>query len=127
MKEQERIYAQHSENVEWSNKLKFYKDEIEVLRTRLGEIASKNNNQEVLKQVEHFQNQFIIQRDNIDKISHEVKMNEEQLIKEIKTNPVAVDRRKVEYHNTEKNLVEGFEKNMNAIRDEFKRFASQWM
>jgi len=127
MKEQERIYTQHSENMEWNNTLKFYKEELDVLKTRLSEIASKNNNQEVLKEVEHFQNQFIIQRNNIDRISHEVKMNEEKLITEIKNNPTAVDHRKVEYHAKEKDLVSGFEKNMNEIRNDFKRFASKWM
>lgn len=127
MKEQEKIYTQHGENMEWSNKLKFYKDELEVLKSRLSELASKNNHQDVLKQVEHFQNQFIIQRTNIDKISHEVKMNEEKLMSEIKNNPTAADHRKVEYHSKEKDLVNSFEKNMNEIRDEFKRFASKWM
>jgi len=127
MKEQERIYTQHSENMEWSNTLKFYKDELDVLKSRLAELASKNNNKDMLKEVEHFQNQFIIQRTNIDNISHEVKMNEEKLMAEIKNNPVAVDHRKVEYHNKEKDLVSSFEKNMNEIRSEFKRFAAKWM
>jgi CBS-domain-containing membrane protein len=127
MKEQEKIYTQHSENMEWANKLKFYKEELEVLKTRLAEITSKNNNQEVLKEVEHFQNQFIIQRNNIDTIAHEVKMNEEKLMAEIKSNPVAADHRKVEYHTKEKDMVNSFEKNMNEIRSEFNRFASKWM
>ena len=127
MKEQEKIYTQHNENMEWNSALKFYKEELDLLKARLAEIASKNNNQEVMKEVEHFQNQFIIQRDNIDRISHEVKMNEEKLIADIKNNPTAVDHRKVDYHNKEKDLVTGFEKNMNEIRSEFKRFASKWM
>ncbi len=127
MKEQEKIYTQHSENTEWTNKLKFYKDELQVLKTRLEEIASKNNHEEVLKSVEHFQNQFIIQANNIDNISHEVKMNEEALMAEIKNNPVASDHRKVKYHSKQKDLVMSFEKNMNEIRGEFKDFAAKWM
>ncbi len=127
MKEQEKIYAQHSENMEWSNTLKFYKEELDVLKARLAEIASKNNHQEVMKEVEHFQNQFIIQKDNIDRISHEVKMHEQKLLNDIKANPTAADHRKVEYHSKEKELVSGFEKNMNEIRNEFKRFAAKWM
>ena len=110
MKEQEKIYTQHSENVEWTNKLKFYKDELEVLNKRLDEIVSKNNNQDVLKEVEHFQNQFIIQKNNIDNISHDVKMNEEKLFNEIKNNPTAVDHRQVEYHNKEKDMVNSLKK-----------------
>lgn len=127
MKEQEKIYDLHSELIEWSNKLKFYKDEIGIMKGRLEEVASKNTDKELLKQVEHFQNQFIVQRNNVDEISHEVKMNEEKLIGEIKSNPVAVDRRKLADHSKERDLVNGFEKNFNAIRTEFKEFAAKWM
>lgn len=127
MKEQEKIYTLHAENTEWTNKLKFYKDEIELLKGRLAEIASKNNHSDVLKSVEHFQNQFIIQKNNIDEISHAVKMGEEKLISEIQKNPVAVDHKKMPDHSKERDLVEGFEKNFNAIRSEFKTFAAKWM
>jgi hypothetical protein len=127
MKSEESIYKQHSENNEWASKLNFYKDEINILKDRLAEIASKNSSKEVLAEVEHFQNQFIIQRNNIDEISHTIKMNEESLQKEIKSNPVAVDHRKVEYHINEKNAVEAFEKNFNELRTEFKAFLSKHM
>jgi hypothetical protein len=54
-------------------------------------------------------------------------MNEEALIAEIKTNPIAVDHRKVENHNKEKDLVDSFEKNINNLRDDFNRFSAKWM
>ena len=127
MKEQEKIYTLHAENSEWTGKLKFYKDEIEILNGRLAEIASKNNHNDVLKSVEHFQNQFIIQKNNIDEISHTVKMDEEKLIGEIQKNPVAVDHKKMPDHTRERELVESFEKNFNEIRSEFKLFAAKWM
>lgn len=125
MKSQESIYKQHSENNEWTEKLNFYKDEVNILKNRLAEIASKNTNKEVLAEVEHFQNQFIIQRNNIDEIAHLVKINEENLQKEIKNNPVAVDHRKTEYHQNEKNQVESFESNFNDLRSKFKVFTAK--
>jgi hypothetical protein len=125
MKSQESIYKQHSENNEWTEKLNFYKDELNILKNRLAEIASKNTNKEVLAEVEHFQNQFIIQRNNIDEIAHLVKINEENLQKEIKSNPVAVDHRKTEYHQNEKNQVESFETNFNDLRSKFKVFTTK--
>ncbi len=127
MNTKESIYAQHEENTNWMKKLDFYKDEINILRNRLEEIAAKNNSAEVLSKVEHFQNQFIIQRDNIDNIAHAVKMNEEELLNGINRNPVAVDRRKMAYHEKEQDLVETFEKNFNEIRRDFNRFTSKWM
>lgn len=127
MKAQDKIYDQHNENIEWVNKLKFYKEEIEILKKRLAEIAAKNNQQDVLKDVERFQNQFIIQRNNIDEIAHTVNLNETQLMEEVKKNPVAVDRRKVDDHADERELVNGFEKNLNELRTEFNRFAAKWL
>jgi hypothetical protein len=127
MSTNESIYKQHEENTEWINKLNFYKDEIKIMTGRLEEVASKNSGDDALAEVERFQNQLIIQRNNIDNISHEVKMNEEALIAEIKENPVAVDHRKVEYHAKEQDLVDSFEKNFNDLRDDFNRFSAKWM
>ena len=127
MKTQEKIYTQHEENSEWISKLKFYTDEISIIKNRLEDLVAKNNKSEVLAQVERFQNQMIIQKNNIDEITHVVKLNEEALQTEIKNNPIAVDHRKAEYHNKEKEAVESFEKNFNEIRGEFKTFAAKWM
>jgi hypothetical protein len=127
MEAQGTIYTQHEENKEWTSKLSFYKDEIKILTGRIEELASKNKFNEVLVGVEHFQNQLIIQRNNIDEILHFVKLNEKVLIAEIIANPVAVDHRKLEYHLKEKDMVESFEKNFNELRAEFKEFASKWM
>ncbi len=127
MKSEEKIYLQHAEHVEWMSKLSFYADEILVLKSRLSEIAGKNNDQEVLAQVEHFQNQFIIQKNNIDEIKHAITIDEDHLIQEINKNPVAVDHRKMPYHAEEKDAVESFEKNFNELREEFKHFAAKWM
>jgi predicted nuclease with TOPRIM domain len=123
----ESIYKQHEENTEWLKKLDFYKDEITILKNRLEELADKNNAKDVLAEVEHFQNQFIIQRNNIDEIAHKVRENEQALQDEIKSNPVAVDHRKMEYHATEKDLVNSFEKVFNEIREDFNKFSAKWM
>ncbi len=79
MSTQESIYKQHEENTEWTNKLNFYGEEISILSGRLAEITTKNSNKEMLSEVEHFQNQFIIQQNNIDEIKHGIKMNEESI------------------------------------------------
>lgn len=121
------IYSQHSENTEWTSKLNFYKDEIKIMTSRLEEVATKNSSMEVLAEVERFQNQLIIQRNNIDEALHAVKINEESLQAEIKSNPVAVDHRSMEYHAREKELVDAFEKNFNDLRSEFNEFIGKWL
>ena len=121
------IYQQHEENREFTSKLDFYKDEIKILEGRLGELASKNSKNDILGELEKYQNQLIIQRNNIDEIAHKVKINEDALEREIEKNPVAVDHRHVPYHAAEKELVSGFEKNFNSLRADLNGFISKWM
>jgi hypothetical protein len=127
MKSGEKLYTQHADHTEWLNKLAFYTDEISIMKGRLEEIASKNSHDEVLKLVEHFQNQFIIQKNNLDEISHIIKVDENDLEKEVNKNPVAVDHRDMPSHSDEKESIDSFEKNFNELRAEFKTFAAKWM
>jgi hypothetical protein len=127
MKEKTYIFNQHEENTDWLKRIDFYRDELAIMKGRLEEIASKNSRNEVLVQIEHFQNQLLIQRDNMDLIEQAIHMNEKELLDEINLNPTAVDHRKVEYHEREEDLVLTFEKHFQELRGEFNRFLSKWM
>ena len=127
MNTKENIFNQHEENTDWMNRLDFYKAEIDILKNLLGEVAEKNTAEDVQKQVEHYQNQFIVQRDNLDQLAHNIRLNEQKLQKEVTDNPVAVDHRKMEYHQTEKEFIDFFETNFNEVRHDFKVFAAKWM
>lgn len=72
--ETKKVYDLHEENKEWLNKLAFYKDELKVMQNRVSEIAAKNTAKDVLASVEHFQNQLIIQRNNIDELAHSLSL-----------------------------------------------------
>jgi hypothetical protein len=127
MATKEKIYTQHHENEDWINKLDFYKEELNILKGRLEELALKNTSKKVTLEIEHFQNQFIIQNNNIDNIAHAVKINESELIASIESNPVAAAHRKIEYHEREHDLVTTFEKNFKQLRKDFNNFSSKWM
>ncbi len=116
------IYSQHEEHTSWLNKLSFYNDEIVVMQKRLEEVNSKNTGMEVRKSVDHFQNQFIIQKNAAEDIRRHIKGEEKALQHEIKSNPVAVDHRKTDDHVDERSMVEHFETNFNALRKEFNAF-----
>lgn len=123
----EKIYTQHADHTEWLSKLKFYTDEISIIKGRLEEIATKNSHQDVLAQIEHFQNQLIVQKNNIDELAHTIKVDENSLEKEVNKNLVAVDHREMPSHSGEKDAIDAFEKNFNELRAEFKTFAAKWM
>lgn len=122
-----KIYTQHEENVDFLKRLAFYKEEIQILTGRLEEVANKNTAPDCLMLVERFQNQLIIQKNNIDEIRHAVKQDENRLEAEILENETAVDRRSVEYHEKERELVDGFENNFNQLRQEMNGFFTKWM
>ena len=121
------IIDQHLENQDWLKRLDFFKEEINILKERLEEVTRKNNAPEFLKDVEHYQNQFIVQRNNIDELAHSIKVNESGLVKEVNSNPVAVDHRKVESHAAESDFIAYFEKNFAGLRADYNKFLSKWM
>ena len=121
------IYDQHQIHQDWLSRLQFYKEEIYIFKERLQEITSKNSSKEALAKAEHYQNQFIVQRNNIDELVHSIKVHEDTIVQEIKKNPIAVDHRKVDNHLVEEDFMSYFEKNFSELRADYNRFSAEWM
>lgn len=127
MKTKDIIYTQHDEHRDWMSKLKFYEDEILILKNRLSEIVTKNTQKDILAQAEHFQNQLIVQKENIDEISHSITVDEDLIQKAVDKKPKFVDQLNTEPHAKEKLAMESFDKNFTELRAEFNKFASKIM
>ncbi|MEI6508929.1 MAG: hypothetical protein WCO54_10615 [Bacteroidota bacterium] len=125
MEAKKHISELHSEHFEWLDKLSFNKDEIQVFNKRLGEILKANNVREVAAQVEHFQNQFIRQREVIDELRHEIKQYENNLTKQVEANPVASDHRFTVDHPVLRDQMETYEKIYSDLKTEFNHFLSK--
>ncbi|MDP1803311.1 MAG: hypothetical protein Q8L81_18255 [Bacteroidota bacterium] len=123
----EKIYTQHEENKEWLSNLLFYKDEIKVFGNRLSEIASKNTSKEILAQVEHFQNQLIIQKDHIDRINHEINLSNDAINAEINKNGTATDHRSIKDHDVVRDSMKSFESIFVSLKIDLNIFLSKWM
>ncbi len=111
----------------WLNEFKFYKDEIAIFNHRLEDIVSRNTAMEVMREVEHFQNQYIRQIEVVDELRHEVKQHENALEKEAKDNPVAIDHVLFEDHTELRDQVDQFKKIYGDLKTEFMSFLSKWM
>jgi len=127
METKKKIYPLHEEHNIWLNKLAFYTDELSVMRNRIAEIAKKNTSKEVLASVEHFQNQLIIQKEQIDVLKHDIKKHEAVLEGAATDNPMNVDHEKFSDHSVKRDAVENFEKIFNDLRKELIHFLSKWM
>ncbi len=119
------IYDQHTEHTEWLKKLSFYVDEIAIMQKRLEEISAKNSGHEVRTEIEHFQNQLIIQSKTADDLKRSIKLDEKVIMANINQNPVASDHRKAEDHTEEREQITRFETIFTEIRKEFNAFLSK--
>ena len=107
--------------------LDFYKQEITILKKRLEEIAADNTGQEAAERVEYFQNQFLIQNNNIDELKHGIHENIQNVEDQIRQSGAYV---KVNTAGENLELYDqyiGLEKVINEVRHEFNRFVSKWM
>ena len=127
MSTQTSITTMHAEHTEWLNKLLFYKDDLKIMQHRLEEVAAKNNSKECLIQVEHFENQFKIQNQQIDILKHEIKQDESLIEKSINDNPFASDHRKLQDNGSLRDGMQRFEELFAAMRKELMTFLSKWM
>ena len=107
--------------------LDFYEQELNILQERLEEIAGKNSAHEVLAEVEHFQNQFIIHRNEFISLRHALRQNQKKIGTEVLHLAGFADTCDIENNESlyEQYLEE--EKLFGEMRHEFNRFAAKWM
>lgn len=72
----------HVQLLEWLKALDFYKNELRFWRKHLAHVVISNTNKDILREAEQFQNQVIIQEDQIDILHHDVKQLENRMDEE---------------------------------------------
>ena len=107
--------------------LDFYKQGIGILKKRLEEIASDNTGKEVAENIEHFQNQFFIQINNMDDLKHRINENINAIENQVKNSAGFVDQNSADENTRLYDQYLSEEKIINDIRQDFNRFASKWM
>jgi NAD-dependent SIR2 family protein deacetylase len=116
-----------NDHAEWLNSIDFYDEEFEIIEERLLEIATKYTGHEVMAQVEHFQNQFVVQHNNIDELKHRIHSHNQKVAEDAKLHRGKMETVYVDDHNRLKDQLVSFEKNANELRHEFNLFLSKWM
>jgi hypothetical protein len=119
-----RVNAEHQD---WLKGLDFYKDDIHILENRLTEIASKNTAFEARQGIEHFQNQFLVQRNNIDELRHNIKEHISTYGKKTELAAEVVENEKLAEHENLKDAYLSFEKVIKDLRQEFNIYLARWM
>jgi hypothetical protein len=115
----------HLDHEIWLNALSFYRDELKILDKYLLEIVKQNTGQEVMKEVEHFQNQFIRQKEVLDELTHDIREHERLVISQVKDlNPIQVEKSKFEDHLELREYFETFTRLYAELKAEFLLFMS---
>lgn len=117
----------HAEHASWLKEASFYADELKIFKERLTEVAGKNTQSAITKQIEHFQSQFMIQQEQMDILNHETKEHEAKLAEFAQEHPVAIDHRLFDNHQDFLDKVNSFKKIFGELKTEFKTFLSAAM
>lgn len=125
MHTQEQLMEMKSEQDEWQNRIRFYRDEIKQFNQHLGKVAQPGAPRELMATVEHFQNQFIRQNEVLDIIRHEFKQHE-NLIEALQEKEVGgLEDGIQKIHTVQREKLDQFEKIFHELRGEFNVFLNQ--
>ena len=116
----------HAQITEWKSDVELIKTEISTFQKQLNEIVIKNNHEEVLKEAEHFQNQFIRQLEVSDELFHELKAADHKLAE---TADTGTDSETVfaEPDTSLRDSVGIYNKLFVELKNEFHSFLEKWM
>ncbi len=122
------IRSLHLEYQLWTRELVFYKEEIKIFEDHLAGLLARNSKNGVHAKAEHFQNQFILQREVIDFLKHDLIVSERQLA--VFTHDLSgegIDGIRMDNHGKLRERMATFRKIYTEIKSEFRRFEMQWM
>ena len=118
----------HLEHEIWTKELLFYQDELILLNKYLVVVATKNTSKEVLSEVEHFQNQFIRQKEVLDELKHDIRQSEKQLVVQLKSlSDKQIEQLKVEDQEELRDAVVTYKKIYAELKTEFLSFIAKWL
>jgi hypothetical protein len=107
--------------------LDFYKEEIQYLQKRLDDIAKANTGNEIMKEVEQFQNQFFITQDNLHDLKHHIQKALENIEQLIKQKPTHTDEKTILYLGIYGRNVHDLEKSFAVMKLGFNEFLAKYL
>jgi chromosome segregation ATPase len=125
----EHLNQMHSEHAEWQSKIQELKAQLKKCNDQLAEMVMAKPDAELLAQIEHFQNQFTIQREVLDIMRHDFKQHE-NAIEAHQRGELNMVEKLNELHIKSKDRLKEYNRIFSELKDEFssflqKNFASQ--
>ena len=110
------------ENQTWGRLLDFFKQENNVLKTRLSVVVDHKTGKDFLALAEHFQNRFIIKDEFIDELNHDINAQERMLKENITSGVAVMNERLMKRQDKLRNEMEYLEKDFAQLKNEFNKY-----
>lgn len=117
----------HFEHVQWKSELFFWEDEIKTFKHRLEELVVRWTDKDVLRELEQFQNQFILHNEVIDTLQHEINIHEKELGTLEMANETALNTAHTKDHLVFRGKMEMQREIYADLKKKFFRFLSKYM
>ncbi|NDC40352.1 MAG: hypothetical protein EBZ77_02220 [Chitinophagia bacterium] len=125
-----KVNVSHVNNMhnQWLRTINFYKTEFAILKGILTEIAGKNTNSDLMKEVEHFENQFRVQNNNMDELSHKIMANVQAIAQQAQHSSAGyIDGGLLADHTAYGEEADRLGDTCNSLVKEFRKFAERVM
>lgn len=113
----------HAEYRQWVAELNYDKEEIIRYEKQLEQVVNNSSDQTAKAQVEHYQNQFIREKEVIDELKHKLNISERQLagfVKEL--SGLGLESIKMDNHCKLREEMQIFRKIYTELKEDFRRF-----
>lgn len=110
---------------EWEKSINFFSDELIIFTRRLEEAAGTGNHKLLMGDVEHFQNQFILQKENFDTLKHKIHELSGKIHKDIQNKNKLTDRNLMQNHELLHEQIYLAEKIFIELKHSFYRFIAK--
>jgi hypothetical protein len=115
----------HAEHRQWQENLLFYQDELHTFQDRLREVTSKNPPAEVIAWVEHFQNQFGIQQQLIEEMTHSLREHERDMKATLEGGASAESEARLHDHAEERGKMRVFDRFHQELKKDLTKFLAK--
>jgi len=116
----------HFEHALWINQLNFYEEEITIFNKRLEDVVRKSMHKDALKNLEHFQNQYIVQMDVIHGLKHKVRTHGRNMNRNDRNLPLESDNKYLGDHAYLQSEMQGIVTIYDGLKREFMHFLASY-
>ena len=119
------VQVLHFEHNVWMNELEFFEGELHFFENRLSDLVMRYREIEVLAKLEQFQNQFIRQKEVLDKLLRDIRVHEQQLGLKLQKEQDLQDHF-VNDHANMRARMNSYRKIYNELKTDFFQYLAKW-